>query len=296
LDSSGSYGPTGIKPDVEHAIQFKKQYFEDSPVLHKQAPVKQTITISTEAKLKQFGTLAFTRVDPPETALTIQGSGVPPQRADRTNPTPLPEGTYTVRGNAGDQYQPFQQDVQIHWGQPTSIAVSLTPKPPPETKPLPKQEKKAPPPVVQLTDLFRGDPKHWQRDPQGFWTHDNDEAVWIKDQYFGHIFQVFLKKGLLGTAKLQWRTLLDESGDNYFEFELSDRELKRREVVDKKQKDWEKPKAHGIAQGGQYILRITIKPDQIENSIGEATDIINRKVDGLTGFYGKVALKLIQQP
>jgi hypothetical protein len=301
LDSNGSFGSNNIKPDVDHPIQFKKQYFEDSAVLHKQAPVKQTISISTEAKLKLFGTLVLT-VTPPQAQVTIQRRGEAQSGpiADRT--IQVREGTYTVRATAGDQYLPYERnDVQISSGQQTPIEVRLNLKPPLEPKTAPPEQKKVPTPVVvQLTDLFRGDPKHWQRDqqgfPQGFWTHDSDELVWIKEPYFEHTFQVFLKKGTFGTAKLQWRTFLDDTGDNYFEFELSDREFKKREVVDRKSKDWEKPKPHGIAQGGQYILRISVQPDRIENSIGQMNDRIDRKVEGgVTGFYGKVVLKLIPE-
>jgi eukaryotic-like serine/threonine-protein kinase len=298
LDSNGSMAPTSIKPDIDHSIQFKKQYFEDSAVLHRQAAVKQSLSISTEARLKAFGTLVFTTIEPPETELTIQGpgatknAGAPQRVSDKTSATPLPAGAYTVRGTAGDQYSLYQQDVQISSGQQTSIQVRLGLR---EPKTSPKQEKKAPPPA-QLTDLFRGGPEHWQHDqqgvPQGFWTHDG--TVWFKDPYFARTFEVFLKKGILRTDKLQWKTFLDGTESNYFEFELNDKEFRKREVVDRKPKDWEKPKPHGIAQGGQYILRISVQPDRIETSIGQMNDRIDRKIEGLTQFNGKVALKLIQ--
>jgi anti-sigma factor RsiW len=316
LVSNGSFGYSALEPDIDHSIQFKKRYFEDSPVLHERAPVSQIIWISGwEAVLKPFGTLALT-VTPPQAQVTIQRRGEAQSTPIADKTIQLREGTYTVRGTAGDQYSPYQQDVQIISGKQTPIQVRLgslltalekTPTNPPSDLPTPPRlEQKAPPPVVQLTDLFRGDPKHWQRDQQGFpraftsgtgnytgfWTHDG--LVWFKDAYFVRTFEVFLKKGTFGAAKLQWRTFLDADGNDYFEFELSDKELKKREVVDKKAKDWEKPKPHGIAQGGPYVLRIAIKPDQIENSIGQVTDIINRKVQGATGFDGKVDLKLIQ--
>ncbi|HEY6346983.1 MAG TPA: protein kinase [Bryobacteraceae bacterium] len=294
LDSNGSLAFNGLKPDADHSIEFRKQYFEPA-VLHRQASVKQTISISgREAVLKQFGTLVLT-VTPPQAQVTIQRRGEAQSTPIADKTIQLREGTYTVRGAAGDQYSPYQQDVQISSGQQTLTEVRLNLKPPSEPKPPPDQKKAPTPAVVQLTDLFRGDPKHWQRDqqgfPEGFWTHDG--PVWFKDPYFARTFEVFLKKGTFGTAKLQWKTLLDVDGDDYFEFELSDKELKKREVVDRKPKDWEKPKPHGIVQGTPYILRITIKSDQIENSIGQVTDIINRKVEGSTGFDGKVALKLL---
>jgi eukaryotic-like serine/threonine-protein kinase len=294
LDANGSFGPSNVPADTDHRIVFKKQNFEDLSLTKKGVPAKQTILISgSEARLKEYGSLDFMTVSPSGTQLTYQGrGGAPKQVADWTKPIPLPEGTYTVRGTA-DQYEPFGQDVQIRSGQPMRIEVRLTSKPPAEPKAPPPDQKKAPPPVVQLPDLFRDPAKYWRRDEQGFWTHDGP-VVWFKDFYFTKTFEVFLKRGTFRTEKLQWKTFLDDTERNYFEFELSDKELKRREWVDGKSKDWEKPKAHGIAQGGPYKLTISIQPDRIENSIGHANDIINRKVAGATGFDGKIDLKLVQ--
>ena len=289
LDSSGSFGPVPVAPDTAHTIQFKKTYFEDSPELRKRASVRQTIAISgSDARLKAFGTLAFTAVTPAETQLTVQlRGGVPERVTDRAN-TPLAEGTYTVRGTAGDQYMPSDlQDVQIRSGQKTEIAVRLNSKQTQETK-TPTNSKR----VQEVTELFAADPASWTND-HGFWRHEGN--VYFNELTFTHVFDVLKIKKLIGFEKVQWRVF--DNDDNFWEFELDDKNFTKREYVARKVTKEYPKQPHKAGQGDSYRLEITVEPNQVTTKIGELTDITPRKGGertNRTGFFGKVGLKLLQ--
>jgi hypothetical protein len=288
LDQTGSFGPYQIQPG-ERSIRFRKENFEPGNELKKTAIVKGTVQISgQEATLKPFGTLVLASVQPPNAEVTIQRQGGQ-ARTVTTRTIPLQEGIYTVRGTAGDQYNQFvKQGVQINPGQPTEVSVALTLKPPPENKAKPIEIKPQPRPVL-LTDLFRG--KEWKQDEKGFWTRET--ATYFAPQYFDRVFEVFIKKLNFGrTEKLEWRTYIND--DDYYDFELDDKNFRKREVVADKDMPWEKQQPLGIPQGQPYILEINVKTDGIVNKIGNVTDSINRNVTGWTGLTGKSHLKLIK--
>jgi serine/threonine-protein kinase len=292
LDGNGSLGPVPVKPNVDHVIQFKKTNFEDSARFTRRASVKQTITIrGAESRLTPFGTLVFTTISPSETQLSIQRRGTSQRQvADKANPIPLQEGTYTVHAAAGDQYDTRDDSVQIRSGQPTNLAIRLTLKQPETATPPPKEIKAPPPPPApQLTELFGDLAKNWKPDDKGFWSHDGTTT--LKEKYFTHTFDALLKKSAWNrNPKLQWKTALNDS--EYYEFELDDKTFRKRKAVGGKNGAWEQ-QPHGI-QEGPFRVQMTVRPDGIVNTIGRVNDVVNENVDGNTGFKDKINLKLIQ--
>jgi hypothetical protein len=129
LNSVGSLA-TDVTPDIPHSIQFKKQNYGDSTELTRRAAVKQAIRITgSEARLKPFGIVAFSDVQPRETQLTVQRLGERETRKVTDLRMALPGGTYVVKGTA-EGYEPFEKDnLAVLSGFETHVSVVLKPKP-----------------------------------------------------------------------------------------------------------------------------------------------------------------------
>jgi len=204
----------------------------------------------------------------------------------------LVDGTYKVRGTA-DQYEPYERDVQVVSGGTDQIQVVLKRKEGPLPIVIPPPPAAVPPARKEVTELFGDDPKNWTHNDHGFWIHDG--TTWIKERYFTHVFEVLRIKKRFGTEKVSWRIFLH--GEDYIEFELDDRNLRRREWQGGKPKDWVS-KPHSAGQGEFYRLEITVQPDQVIHKIGpigkQMTDNVPLKVEGQTGFAGKFGLRLAE--
>ncbi|HEY6345526.1 MAG TPA: tetratricopeptide repeat protein [Bryobacteraceae bacterium] len=293
LDSNGSFGYNLLKPDIDHSVQFKKQYFEDSPVLHRQAPVKQTTSISgREAQLRPFGTLVLT-VTPSQAQVTIQPRGEA-RRPITDKTVQLREGTYTVGADL-DQYKSADLEVQISSGKESPITLALERIQPPQKEKEKQTENKPPPPPPPppARELFQGDPASWH-DDQGFWVHQ--KTAYFKDVAFDHVLDVQRIKKRFGYEKIRWRIFLnaDDYDNNYLEFELGDKELTIREVRPGGPQELAK-KGHGFSPDDKYYrIELDVKRDHVSYKVGQAADTISRKIDGWTAFLDKFGLRVIK--
>jgi serine/threonine-protein kinase len=292
LDPNGSFGPYQVQPG-ERSIQFTKENFEPSPELKKTAAVKQTIPISgAEAALKEFGRLVLTSIQPPEAAVTIQRQGGQARTAT-SRTIPLQEGTYTVRGSASNEYEPFEQPVQIHSGQPTSITVNLPRKPTTAVKPPPPPP--PPPKLPEVPALFDDDPTGWINN-HGFWEHK--EGAYFVEAIFERTFEVEKIKKRFGMEDVKW--IVFDNDDTFWEFKLDEKNFSKQRVEGRKVvQDSKKP--HNAGSGASYRVSLNVAADQIITEIGDGShtfmDVSPRKVGpriGRTGFTNKVGLKLIE--
>lgn len=278
LDTTGSLVAKPIAPDADHIIRIQRENYEPSE-LKRHASVRQTINLTgADARLKPFGTLVFD-VQPADAYVTFHRRGEPSRKlGDKT--LHVAEGTYTVRG-AAEGYNPVEKDVVISSGQRQTIPVILTRK---TEAALPQ-----PPPRAEITDLFVPS-KTWKADEDGYWLHEG--PLWFKQAYFSHIFQIQRAKKSFGRQeKIRWQ--ISTQDDNFLEFEVDGTNFLKREVLSGKRGEWVKL-AHGLGQGEFYRLQITVEPEQVTIVIGKVKDTIQRKIQGRTGFTGKLQLKLVQ--
>jgi serine/threonine-protein kinase len=277
LDAAGSLALQSVPPDVEHSIRIQKENYESSEV-KRQAPVKGTILLSAaEAKLKQFGTLAFD-VKPPEAKVTIQRQGEAPRDvSDKTRH--LRAGAYTVTA-AAEGYVTKSHVEQVDPGDSRTVTIRLV-----------RMEKAtaAPPKRVEVTDLF-SEPKGWtQRDD--FWIHEGN--AWLKETYFTYVFDVLKpKKVILGLkqGKVSWRIYLNDN--DYIECQIDDSGYSRKTVIDGKTTSQRKGPHH--AAGNFVPVVMTVEPDAVKQKVGDIVDNIPGKVESRTGFVGKFGLRLVK--
>lgn len=275
LDPAGSIGALAIAPDVEHVIRIQKSDHENLEI-KKRASVKDTIVLSgQEARLRPFGTVTF-EIQPATADVTIQKQGEAPRKVTEKTLS-LPQGSYVVNATA-DKHDPYRGSAQISPGQRVNIAVVLNRKPEAQAPVVPVR--------AEVNDLFRN-PANWRRQPNGFWVQEGE--AWFKQKYFTYVFDVLRSKKFFGSEKVRWTIYLQ--GDNRIECQLDDSKFSRREVIDGKPSPW-KSIEHKSGKGDSYPLLITVAEDRVVHKVGQASDTINRKVEGSTGFYSKVGLRL----
>jgi hypothetical protein len=235
----------------------------------------------------------FTQVDPTYAQLTIQrGGGTRQQITDKS--ALLPEGEYTLRGTAGEEYEDNEQRVQVRSGQDTRASVILNRKARPQQPAQPVAPPPEPPPSEPpaVTSLFDAKPETWARNGQGFYIHQ--KTVYLHDVHFSHDFDVLRIGKRIGHEKISWRTYLDADDlDNYLEFELADKELIVREVRPGKTTEVLR-KPHGLSAGqeGFYHIGLTVAADGVSYQIGQAQDRLPYKIEGRTAFVDKFGLRV----
>lgn len=278
LDASGALGPAPVSADTEHSIHIEKKDYEPLE-WRRRGAAKETITISgADAQLKPFATLLI-EVKPPDARVTIRRRGENGRLiAERT--LHLRQGAYTVSATNGNA--PVEKEVTLGPGQRQTVTLEV----PRKSEPVVAA---APPKRVEAPDLFPPNTK-WTTDSAGFALHEG--TVWLTRIHFTHILDVLkIKKTFGRQEKVKWR--IYTQGDDYLECELDGTNLSTREINDGKAQEWVR-KPHGLSEGNSYRLKLSVQPDQVTQQVGKASQVLQKNIEGRTGFVGKFGLRLVE--